>query len=96
MIFGRTGKRFHFNTLATPGPGSYILPSDFGVLDPTRSKLQQIPRIGTQQNGGRPRLVQRLNMSEMVHRDTNDLDTQRTNNRSAQMHQPPKFMTQRD
>jgi hypothetical protein len=94
MLYGRTSKKTLFLTdIATPGPGSYILPSDFGVLDPNRTKIQQIPRIGTQQNGGRPRLFQRLNMSEMQQRDDNtDFDTQRSNNRSAQMHRP-KFMT---
>jgi len=80
--------------IATPGPGSYVLPSDFGVLDTTRLKLQQLPRIGTQQNGGRQRLVQRLNMSEMVNRDDQtDFETSRSNNRSASMQRPPKFMT---
>lgn len=48
MMYGRTGKYLELVIkVATPGPGSYILPSDFGVLDTSRLQKQELPRITT-------------------------------------------------
>lgn len=42
--------------LATPGPGTYLLPSDFGYLDPPKGS----PRGNITQGSLRPRVVSRL------------------------------------
>ena len=48
--------------LVTPGPGSYILPSDFGYLEPKNSPRNMMSTQGS----FRPRDVSRLQLSTMT------------------------------
>ena len=67
---------------ATPGPGSYLLPSDFGYLD-----ANKYVRGSTAQ---RTRMARRLQLSTMTkdhlardHMTISDFETDRTMNKSA-------------
>jgi len=48
-IFKRYGKKLKYNSiyLESPGPGTYILPSDFGVILPSEVKLKSSTRAQT-------------------------------------------------
>lgn len=48
--------------IATPGPGSYLLPSDFGYLEAKNSPRNMMSTQGSV----RPRLVSRLQLSTMT------------------------------
>ena len=62
-IMSRGGKTNGVTFLETPGPGSYLMPSDFGIIETNRGK--------TQEGGSRPRISHRRNtVSQMSnHRD---------------------------
>lgn len=70
--------------VVTPGPGTYLLPSDFGHLH-----SQNSPRGSTQASQRRPRMVSRLHLSSMG--KDNDMkglstfETDRAANKSATM-----------
>ena len=48
--------------LDTPGPGQYVLPSDFGHLESFRGES---PRRGNTQGSPRPKIIGRLQLSQM-------------------------------
>ena len=70
-IMSRGGKLLSITCLETPGPGSYIVPSDFGILESQRGK--------TTEGGARPRFSNRRNtVSQMSHHrnDISDFESQ--------------------
>ena len=76
-----------FDVTDTPGPGQYLLPSDFGHLDTFRGEGMS-PRRGNTQASPRPKMIGRLQLSHMQAGDPKGLsefDTTRSGVKSMTM-----------